>query len=229
MQPRKKILLIEDDPDIALSLKYNLEKAGDFQVTSCRNGQQGLTELDEGRPDLILLDLMLPDMDGFALCREIRSHPITAQLPIIVITARVEERDKLLGLTVGADDYITKPFSVKEVVARMRALLRRVERQEPEVLRYDDGTLQVDEANHRVLLRQQEVKLTRREFELLAALIRSRDRILTREVLLDRIWGYNFAGGTRTVDVHVRRLRRKLGPSCVETVIGVGYRFGSNP
>ena len=228
MQPRKRVLLIEDDPDIALSLKYNLEKAGDFQVTSCRSGQQGLTELDEGRPDLILLDLMLPDMDGFALCREIRSHPATAHLPIIVITARVEERDKLLGLTVGADDYITKPFSVKEVVARMRALLRRVERQEPEVLRYDDGTLQVDEANHRVFLSQKEVKLTRREFELLAALIRSRDRILTREALLDRIWGYSFAGGTRTVDVHVRRLRRKLSPSYIETVIGVGYRFGGN-
>jgi two-component system alkaline phosphatase synthesis response regulator PhoP len=229
VQPRKRVLLIEDDPDIALSLKYNLEKTGGFQVTSCRSGEEGLRELEQGPADLVLLDLMLPDMDGLAVCRDIRSHPATARLPVIMLTARAEERDKLLGLELGADDYVTKPFSVKEVVARMQALLRRVARQEPEALHYDDGTLKVDESKHRVYLREREVKLTRREFELLAALIRSRERILTRDALLDRIWGYSFAGGTRTVDVHVRRLRRKLDPSYVETVIGVGYRFGGPP
>jgi len=229
LQPKKRVVLIEDDPDIALSLKYNLERAGDFQVVTCRTGQEGLRELEAARTHLVLLDLMLPDMDGLAVCREIRSQPATAKLPIIVVTARVEERDKLLGLELGADDYVTKPFSVKEVIARMRALLRRVERQEPEALDYDDGTLRVEESARKVLVRGAGVKLTRREFELLAALIRGRERILSRDTLLDRIWGYSFAGGTRTVDVHVRRLRRKLGPSYIETVIGVGYRFGGPP
>jgi two-component system alkaline phosphatase synthesis response regulator PhoP len=222
---KKRVVLIEDDADIALSLKYNLEKAGDFEVIACRTGEEGLRELGADRTHLVLLDLMLPDMDGLAVCREIRGQPSTKHLPIIMVTARVEERDKLLGFELGADDYVTKPFSVREVLARTRALLRRVEPHETESLQYDDGNLRVDESARTVNLRGATVKLTRREFELLTALIRSGDRILSRETLLDRIWGYRIAGATRTVDVHVRRLRRKLGASYVETVIGVGYRF----
>jgi DNA-binding response OmpR family regulator len=225
----KRILLIEDDPDIALSIKYNLEKEGSFQVTVVRDGETGLRHLMDRAPDLLLLDLNLPGMDGLDICRRLRSERHTAALPIIMLTARVDETDKVSGLELGADDYITKPFSVKEVVARVRAVLRRAERPAEE----GEGTLTrgsitVDRGARRVTASGREVHLTRKEFDLLVALMDSRDRVLTRSHLLDRVWGYDHPGETRTVDVHVRKLRQKLGEGAqdhIETVVGVGYRF----
>jgi DNA-binding response OmpR family regulator len=224
----KRILLIEDDPDIALSIKYNLEKEGAFQVTLLRDGESGLRHVLERPPDLLLLDLNLPGMDGLDICRRLRSRRETAALPIIMLTARVDETDKVSGLELGADDYITKPFSVKEVVARVRAVLRRAERPADESEgTFTRGSITVDRGARRVTASGQEVHLTRKEFDLLVALMDSRDRVLTRSHLLDRVWGYDHPGETRTVDVHVRKLRQKLGDAQehIETVVGVGYRF----
>ena len=228
----KRILLIEDDPDIALSIKYNLEKEGAFQVTVLRDGESGLRHVLERPPDLLLLDLNLPGMDGLDICRRLRSQRETSALPIIMLTARVDETDKVSGLELGADDYITKPFSVKEVVARVRAVLRRAERPADESeATFTRGSITVDRGARRVTASGQDVQLTRKEFDLLVALMDSRDRVLTRSHLLDRVWGYDHPGETRTVDVHVRKLRQKLGEAQehIETVVGVGYRFRDGP
>jgi DNA-binding response OmpR family regulator len=224
----KKILVIEDDPDIALSVKYNLERDGDFEVLVARDGVEGMKQVAGRPPDLILLDLSLPGLDGLEVCRRIRGDAATAKTPIIMLTARVEESDTIRGLELGADDYVTKPFSVKELVARVRAVLRRSERppQDAEIL--VSGELEVDLAGRRVRVGGNEVSLTRKEFDLLAHLMRNRGRVVTRQRLLERVWGYDHPGETRTVDVHVRQLRKKLGATAadyVETVVGVGYRF----
>jgi two-component system, OmpR family, alkaline phosphatase synthesis response regulator PhoP len=226
----KRILVIEDDTDIALSVKYNLEKEGSFTVAAAHDGEEGLRQALAAPPDLVVLDLNLPGMDGLDVCRRLRSEPATRSVPIIMLTARVDESDKVVGLELGADDYIAKPFSVKELLARVRAVIRRMERSEEEpadeVLR--DEPLVVDLAAHQVLLGAEEVALTRKEFDLLAALMRNRGRVLTRERLLERVWGYAYPGETRTVDVHIRRLRKKLGSPAsdrIETLVGVGYRY----
>jgi DNA-binding response OmpR family regulator len=224
----KRILLIEDDADIALSLKYNLEKEGLFAVAAARDGETGLRQALEAPPDLVLLDLNLPGIDGIEVCRRLRKAPSTASAPIIMLTARVAEADRVAGLDEGADDYILKPFSVKEVLARVRAVLRRFERAGEEEETLVDGPITIDVPARRVLVDGNEVALTRKEFDLLAHLIRHRGRVLTRERLLERVWGYDYPGETRTVDVHIRRLRRKLGEAAerrIETVVGVGYRF----
>jgi two-component system alkaline phosphatase synthesis response regulator PhoP len=224
----KRILVIEDDPDIGLSVKYNLERDGDFEVTLVHDGIEGIKHTASRPPDLVLLDLNLPGLDGLEVCRRIRGDAATASVPIIMLTARVDEADTIRGLELGADDYVTKPFSVKELVARVRAVLRRTARppQDAEVL--TSGKLEVDLAGRRVRVEEREVALTRKEFDLLAHLMRNRGRVVTRQQLLERVWGYDHPGETRTVDVHVRQLRKKLGtPSgdFVETVVGVGYRF----
>jgi len=227
----KRILLIEDDADIALSLRYTLEKEGPFTVATSRDGESGLREALARVPDLVLLDLNLPGMEGFDVCRRLRREPATQGVPIIMVTARVDEVDRISGLELGADDYITKPFSVKEVVARVRAVLRRVERNDDGEAadgRLVAGPLSVEVAERRVRVAGKEVALTRREFDLLVALMRGGERVLTRERLLERVWGYTYPGETRTVDVHIRKLRRKLGDIAeerIETVVGVGYRF----
>jgi DNA-binding response OmpR family regulator len=228
----KRILVIEDDPDIALSVKYNLERDGEYEVVVARDGIDGMKQL-AGRPaDLILLDLNLPGLDGLEVCRRIRGDAATAKTPIIMLTARVEEADTIRGLELGADDYVTKPFSVKELVARVRAVLRRSERPPQDAETLTSGDLEVDLAGRRVRVGGDEVSLTRKEFDLLAHLMRNRGRVVTRQRLLERVWGYDHPGETRTVDVHVRQLRKKLGTMAadyVETVVGVGYRFrGSN-
>jgi DNA-binding response OmpR family regulator len=224
----KRILLIEDDADIALSLRYNLEREGPFQVATAADGEAGLEEAARRPPDLVLLDLNLPGMDGLDVCRALRRNERTASVPIVMITARVGESDKVTGLELGADDYVTKPFSVREVVARVRAVLRRGAAPPAEDGILASGPLAVDLAARRVVAGGRTVDLTRREFDLLAALMRARGRVLTRERLLEKVWGYQYPGETRTVDVHVRKLRRKLGDACkelIETVVGVGYRF----
>jgi DNA-binding response OmpR family regulator len=224
----KRILLIEDYADIALSLRYNLEKDGAFEVATVGDGEAGLRAALDRPPDLVLLDLNLPGMDGLEVCRRLRAASPTSRVPIVMITARVEESQRVNGLDLGADDYITKPFSLREVQARVRAVLRRADITGtlPESL--SDPPLVVDLEARRVSVAGREVVLTRREFDLLADLLRHRGRVRTRERLLERVWGYDYPGETRTVDVHVRRLRQKLGPEIeprLETVVGVGYRW----
>jgi len=226
----KRILVIEDDPDIALSLRLKLERDGGFEVRTAEDGAAGLRMAVERPPDLVLLDVNLPGMDGFEVCRHLRNDPATAATPVIMLTARIDESDRVAGLDLGADDYITKPFSPKEALARIRAVLRRSDREAigPEALA--DGTLRIDIGARRAEVAGRDLSLTRKEFDLLVELIRRRGRVLTRERLLETVWGYDYPGETRTVDVHVRRLRQKLGSPVderVETVVGVGYRYRS--
>ena len=222
----QEILIIEDDADIAESLQYNFKREG-FRPVVAESGEKGLRlALDEKNPPaLIVLDLMLPGMSGMELCRRLRREPSTEKTPIIMLTAKAAEIDKIAGLELGADDYIVKPFSVKEVVARVRAVLRRVEKDAIE--RYEDGKITINFADMRVTCADADVKLTRKEFALLTYLIKSAGRVATRQNLLDNVWGYSYFGDTRTLDVHIRRLRQKLGDcgNCIETVVGVGYRF----
>lgn len=222
----QNILIVEDDADIAESLVYNLKREG-FRTVVAESGEKGLRlALDEKRtPSLILLDLMLPGMSGTELCRRLRREALTESTPIIMLTAKAAEADKVAGLDVGADDYVVKPFSTKEVVARVRAVLRRSERES--IPKYDDGGLAVDFDDMRVICFGKEVRLTRKEFGLLAYLIKSSGRVSTRQDLLDNVWGYSYYGDTRTLDVHIRRLRHKLDACSdrIETVVGVGYRY----
>jgi DNA-binding response OmpR family regulator len=220
------VLIIEDDPDIAESLRYNLEREG-LRARVAETGEAGLSAaLDaQGAPSLIILDLMLPGMSGTELCRRLRREPQTRRTPIIMLTARTSEADRVSGLDLGADDYITKPFSVRELMARVRAVLRRVD--ETMIPRYEDSRLQIDFAEMRVTCDGQQMRLTRKEFALLSMLAKSAGRVATRPQLLDNVWGYQYFGDSRTLDVHIRRLRQKLGAcgDCIETVVGVGYRF----
>ena len=222
----RPVLIIEDDPDIAESLKYNLEREG-LSTVIALTGEQGLTAAlnQQNPPALIILDLMLPGMSGSELCRRLRREPQTRRTPIMMLTAKTSESDRVAGLDLGADDYITKPFSVRELLARVRAVLRRVD--EGGTKTYEDDLLTIDFADIRVVCKGAKVKLTNKEFTLLAVLAKSADRVITRQQLLDSVWGYSYYGDARTLDVHIRRLRLKLGEcgDCIETVVGVGYRF----
>ncbi len=224
------VLIIEDDADIAESLRYNMERDG-LKTRVAETGEMGLQAALDGQapPSLIILDLMLPGMSGTELCRRLRREPQTRRTPIIMLTARTSESDRVTGLDLGADDYITKPFSVRELMARVRAVLRRVD--ENTVSRYEDSRLQIDFAEMRVVCEGAQVRLTRKEFALLSVLARSAGRVATRQQLLDNVWGYQYFGDTRTLDVHIRRLRQKLSTcgDCIETVVGVGYRFSGCP
>jgi DNA-binding response OmpR family regulator len=226
----KRILVIEDDPDIALSLRLKLERDGGFEVETAEDGAAGLRSAIDRAPDLVLLDVNLPGMDGFEVCRHLRKEPATASTPVIMLTARIGESDRVAGLDLGADDYITKPFSPKEALARIRAVLRRSDRGGEGAEVIADGALRIDVGARRADVAGRDLGLTRKEFDLLVELIRRRGRVLTRERLLETVWGYDYPGETRTVDVHVRRLRQKLGSGVgerVETVVGVGYRYRS--
>jgi DNA-binding response OmpR family regulator len=222
----KPALIIEDDPDIAESVRYNLESEG-FSAIVAATGEQGLRlALDmQNPPAVIVLDLMLPGMNGMDLCRRLRRENQTRRTPIIMLTAKTSEADRIAGLDLGADDYIAKPFSVRELLARVRAVLRRVEDEAAE--QYEDGRLTIDFADVRASCDGTNVKLTNKEFLLLSALAKKRGRVVTRQQLLDQVWGYSYYGDARTLDVHIRRLRQKLGlcGDCIETVVGVGYRF----
>ncbi len=223
----KNILIVEDEHDILQLVKHYLEKEG-FCVAAAMTGIEALKKVKEHKPDLIVLDLMLPEMDGLEVCKRVRSAPDTAMLPIIMLTAKAEESDTIVGLELGADDYVTKPFSLKALVARVKALLRRMDRTSSNgTERYRYGTLTMHPARHEVSLGQQEVSLTTKEFGLLEHLLRHRDRVLTREVLLNAVWGYDYYGTTRTVDVHIRRLKQKL-PLLEDAIVSVkslGYKL----
>ncbi|RMG46753.1 MAG: DNA-binding response regulator [Acidobacteria bacterium] len=227
---KRRILIIEDDQDIARSIAYNLEREGDFDVKITGTGEEGLSYLLEHPPDLLILDVNLPHMSGFEICRRIRREAATAHLPIIMLTARVAETDRVLGLDLGADDYVTKPFSMRELMARVRAVIRRAQ-PESASTGYDDGLLRIDFESFRVSVAGRDVRLRPKEFELLKALVQNPGRVMTRHRLLDRVWHLDYHGSTRTLDVHIRRLRQKLGPaaSMIETVTGIGYRFRPSP
>jgi DNA-binding response OmpR family regulator len=227
-----RILVVEDDPDIAALLAHSMKKAG-FQVESRYTGAGVVSRVQHDAPDLLLLDVMLPGMDGRDICRALRTDPKTAAVPIIMLTARGEEEDRIGGLELGADDYITKPFSPKEVVARVRALLRRTIRTsgpgQVTVLRY--GPLAIDLERHVVTANGKEIHFTAKEFLLLQYFLEHRGRVLSRDLLLSDVWGYRYTGGTRTVDVHVRRLREKV-PSLADSIVTVkqfGYRLLEEP
>lgn len=222
----RRIALVEDDPDIAEVLRYNLDREG-FEVESFSRGDLALTGIRRRAPDLVLLDLMLPGIDGLEICRLLKREPKTAGIPIIMLTARGEETDRIVGLELGADDYIPKPFSPREVVLRIRAVLRRGQPNtaEPEIL--EAGLINLNTTDYRLKIAGEEIPMTATEFRLLQFLMERANRVQTRETLLREVWGYSEGVDSRTVDTHVRRLRRKLGPEAqrIETLIGMGYRF----
>lgn len=222
----KRVLVVEDDPDIVELLDHYLSKDG-WTVESAGDGKQGLRRALASPYDLLILDLQLPELDGLSLCAELRRDPRTRDRPIVMLTARGDEVDRIVGLEVGADDYVVKPFSPKELLARIRALLRRLDRkdQEGDILSFD--RLSLDPARHTVKWAGEGVHLTAKEFALLQALLAARGRVLSRQTLLEQVWGYSYAEGTRTVDVHVRRLREKLPglAPCIVTVKSLGYRL----
>jgi len=223
----KKILVVDDEPTLVATLKYNLERDG-FQVVTAEDGESALNLARSHRPDLVLLDLMLPGLDGFQVCRILRRE---MQAPILMLTAKGDEIDKVVGLELGADDYVTKPFSMRELLARVRALLRRADiRPEGEREVLTSGDLSLDLAKREATRSARAVPLKPKELELLAFFLRNRQRAFTREQLLNQIWGYDYAGDTRTVDVHVSWLRQKIEdqpqkPARIVTVRGLGYRF----
>ncbi len=221
----QRILVIEDENDIRQLLRFNLEREG-FAVLEAADGLGGLHMATSELPDLVVLDLMLPGMDGCDVCRRLKAQPVTAAIPVLMLTARGEEVDRIVGLTLGADDYVVKPFSVRELVLRIRAILRRGSRPGTGTA-LCRGALLLDVEAHRVTLGGQEVALTATELRLLEDLMRHAGAVRTREQLLNAVWGYSFEGYARTVDTHVRRLRAKLGEeaAALETVRGVGYRL----
>ena len=233
MSRSPRVLVVEDEQDIAGLIKHALERSGDGQVEIVGSGDAALRAVTEQTPDLVILDLNLPVLSGTEVCRILRGRPATANVPIIMLTARTGEADRVTGLDLGADDYVTKPFSLRELAARVRAVLRRRQqgvgdRRQRLHGRAPDGRLR---RGRRRRSTAQPVRLTRREFELLRFLVENRNRVLSRDRLLERVWGYDRFIETRSVDVHVGRLRAKLGAAGqqIETVVGLGYRFVEEP
>ena len=223
------ILVVDDEEPIQELLKFNLEKDG-YQVRVAKDGPEALNSVEKEQPDLLVLDLMLPGMDGLEVCRRLRQNTKYQQLPIIMLTARGEEIDKVLGLELGADDYMTKPFSPRELSARIKARLRRLVVQDDSESVITRGELRIDLTSFRVLIRGEETELTPKEFELLRVFAAHPGKVYSRDELLERIWGYEYRGDTRTVDVHVRHLRLKIekdpsNPEYIETLRGIGYLF----
>lgn len=223
---RNRLFVVEDEPDIAEVLQYNLEKEG-YEVETVHRGDTALETIRRHPPDLLILDLMLPGLDGLELTRALKREASTSRIPILMLTAKGDEVDRIVGFELGADDYIAKPFSPREVVLRVKAVLRRLQREpgEEDVLAL--GDIELDIAGHRLRIASEEVSLTATEFRLLKVLMERAGRVQTRGQLLSDVWGYAEDIDSRTVDTHIRRLRRKLGPEArrVETVIGVGYRL----
>lgn len=226
---KQMIYVVDDEVNIRELLAFNLEKAG-YKVKSFADGRLFLEELGTKKPDLVCLDLMLPDYDGVELCKKIRHSPGISDLPILMLTARTTEFDTVIGLEAGADDYLGKPFSVNEFLARVRALLRRTGRQEPgreEAVILQVEGLEMDPEKRTVVKEGKSMSLTYEEFELLKLLLSNRGRAFSREELLSKIWGYDYFGDTRTVDVHIHSLRKLIGEDLIETVRGIGYKFVS--
>lgn len=227
----QKILVVEDEPDIAKLVSYNLTQER-FKVVTAEDGEQALKAIQREKPNLVVLDLMLPGLSGVEVCKILRDRPETAKLPILMLTAKAGEADRVLGLELGADDYLAKPFSPREMVARVRAILRRanVTSQAESLPAYDKGALRIDFTTYEVFVRNKAVKLTLKEFELLRFLVQNPNRVLSRDQLLDRVWGGETFVTPRTVDVHIRRLRKAVekddsNPSWILTLRGVGYKF----
>jgi len=221
-----RLLIVEDDSDIAALVAHYAGKAG-HEIEHVTSGTEGLARVRSTRPDLVILDLMLPGLSGLLVCEAMRADPELAVIPIIMLTARADETDRVTGLELGADDYVTKPFSPKELVARIGALLRRVERSKTPQVRQRFGPIEIDSDRHRVIVNGEEVRLTAKEFLLLEYLIQHQGRVLSRDLLLSDVWGYQYTGGTRTVDVHVSRLREKIPvlTESLQTVKQFGYRL----
>lgn len=223
----KKIVIVEDEEDIAQLVKLYLDKEG-YRTAIAKTGVEGLKLVKTERPDMVILDLMLPEMDGLEVCKKLRNAPETAMLPVLMLTSKVEESDTIIGLELGADDYVTKPFSPKALAARVKALFRRLERaDDTKLTSYVYGPLVVDLSRHEALVDGGEIPLTAKEFGLLEHLLRHPGRVLTRDFLLNAVWGYDYYGTTRTVDVHIRRLKQKL-PFLNEAIISVkslGYKL----
>lgn len=224
-----KVLIVEDEEHISELIKYNLEASG-YQVIAAYDGEEGLKAVIEHKPDLVILDLMLPKMDGISVCNKLRNNKETEDISIIMLTAKSSETDKIIGLEIGADDYITKPFSVRELQARIKTVLRRTKTpvisQDSGVIKADD--IEIDLDKHEVRRGAEKYVLTLKEFQLFKMLAENRGKVLTRNFLLDEIWGYDYFGETRTVDVHIRHLRAKIDDenngNLIETVRGVGYK-----
>jgi two-component system phosphate regulon response regulator PhoB len=222
----KSILIVEDERDISDLIAYHLKQSG-LPVLTALDGPSGLERAREAHPSLIILDLMLPGMDGKEVCKTLKSDPRTQSIPVLMLTAKSEEVDRIVGFELGADDYVTKPFSPRELVLRVKAILRRKEAPPAESNRIQIGDLSIDIERHRTTVNDEPVQLTSTEFKLLLELATKRGRVLTREILLDKVWGYTYEGYARTVDTHIRRLREKLGSAgdYIETIRGAGYRF----
>ena len=229
-----KILVVDDEPTLVETIRYSLKRES-YEVVTALDGLKALEVAGREKPDLVILDVMLPGLDGFEVCRALRRETI---VPILMLTARDDEVDKVVGLELGADEYMTKPFSMRELIARVRAMLRRVQMiraesataREPDAEKLRTGDLTIDVRAHRVFLGEGEIPLKPKEFDLLTFFVRNKGQVFSRDLLLQRVWGYDFAGDTRTVDVHVRGLREKVEkdpsePTRIQTVRGVGYRF----
>ena len=220
----KRIALIEDDDDIAFTIRLNLEREG-YNVTPFDRGQEGLASVQRGGFDFVILDLNLPDLDGLTICRELRRDANTSAVPILMLTARGSERDRVTGLELGADDYLTKPFSMRELVARVGAIWRRVRAVPEDPGIYQDRELKIDEKSLRVYREGKEIKLAKKEFELLLLLVRNRSTVISRDRVLSEVWHMSDEVETRTVDAHIRNLRKKIGAERITTVVGFGYRY----
>ena len=225
-----RVLIVEDERDLSRVVAYNFKKEG-FDVVVAFTGEQALRAVKEERFDLVLLDLMLPDISGTEVCKKLKQNQATAQIPVVMVTAKGEEVDRIVGFELGADDYVVKPFSVRELVLRVRSILRRADASAQAPERFETGKLRVDRAAHRVWVEEREVSLTALELRILVMLYDRRGRVQSRELLLDEVWGADSDVTARNVDTHVKRVREKLGPAgeYIETVRGVGYRVSDRP
>ena len=219
-----KILLVDDEPDILEIVGFNLSREG-FQVITAENGKEGVLTAKKEKPHLIILDVMMPEMDGIEACEQIRKNPDLNECMITFLTARGEDYSLLAGFDAGADDYITKPIKPKILVSKVKALLRRLKQNEMEGSVIKFGNLTIDSEAYKVLLNDEEIALPRKEFELLSLLVSKPGKVFKREEILDKVWGNEVVVGGRTIDVHIRKLREKIGDDCINTVKGVGYKF----
>ena len=227
---KKKILVVDDEKDIVDILKYNLERENEFEVLTASNGKEALA-IAEVCPDIIILDIMMPELNGFEVCKQLKNNPATAKIPVIFLTAKENEIDEILGLEIGADDYISKPISPRKVLARIKSVIRRSQNDKQVQIINDDNikfkSLEIDTASHSVKIKDREIFFPKKEFQLLHFLLSNRGKVYSREILLNRIWGENIYVVDRTVDVHVAKVREKLGDYAeyIETIKGLGYRF----
>ncbi|MDQ3194240.1 MAG: response regulator transcription factor [Bacteroidota bacterium] len=228
---KKKVLVVDDEKDIVDILKYNLERENEFEVYTAKDGKDALELIEHVTPDLILLDIMMPEVNGFEVCKQLKNNPETAKIPVIFLTAKENEIDEILGLEIGADDYISKPISPRKVLARIKSVIRRTSSDYEKPLKLEDNikfrNLEIDSSSHSVRINEREVFFPKKEFQLLHFLLSNRGKVYSREILLNQIWGENIYVVDRTVDVHVAKVREKLGEysDYIETIKGLGYRF----